>query len=179
MVSLRCKMVVQTCCDQLKLSCKQIDLGEVEFLEALSPQQLEELKACLSKYGLRLMDDRRSMLVEQIKAVVIEMVHYLDELPDVKYSVYISEKLGKNYTYLANLFSEVKGITLEHYIILHKIEKIKELMLYDELSLSEIAYKLDYSSPAHLSNQFKKITGLTPSFFKKLKQKRSMPLEDL
>ena len=179
MVSLRCKMVVKSCCDEFSLTCKQIDLGEVELIEMLTHVQQKEFKACLLRYGLLLMDDHRAILVEQIKAVVIEMVHFEEEFPEVKHSVYISEKLNKSYTYLANLFSEVKGITLEQFIIQHKIEKVKELILYDELNLTEIAYKLNYSSSAHLSNQFKKITGLTPSFFKKLKQKRQRPLEDL
>lgn len=179
MVSLRCKMVVKSCCEELGFNCGEIDLGEVELIDNLSGFKREELKNCLLRYGLLLMDDQRAILVEQIKAVVIEMVHYEDELPEIKYSVYISEKLDKNYTYLSNLFSEVKGITLEHFIIQHKIEKVKELILYNELNLTEIAYKLNYSSSAHLSHQFKKITGLTPSFFKKLKQKRQRPLEDL
>lgn len=172
-------MVLQSCCDELHVNYKQIDLGELETVENLLPDKLKQLKDCLLRYGLLLMDDNRAILVEQIKAVVIEMVHFEDEYPDVKHSVYISRKLGKNYTYLANLFSEVKGMTLEQFIIQHKIEKVKELILYNELNLTEIAYKLNYSSVAHLSNQFKKITGLTPSFFKKLKQKRNKPLEDL
>ena len=125
------------------------------------------------------MDDKKAMLVEKIKNVIVEMVHYADELPETNFSDYLSEKLNHNYTYLSNLFSEVKGITIEHYIIIHKIEKVKELIIYDELNLTEIAYKLNYSSVAHLSNQFKKITGLTPSFFKKLKDKRRSPLEDV
>jgi AraC-like DNA-binding protein len=128
---------------------------------------------------LELMDDKKAMLVEKIKNVIVEMVHYADELPETNFSDYLSEKLNHNYTYLSNLFSEVKGITIEHYIIIHKIEKVKELIIYDELNLTEIAYKLNYSSVAHLSNQFKKITGLTPSFFKKLKDKRRSPLEDV
>jgi AraC-like DNA-binding protein len=107
------------------------------------------------------------------------MVHYSDELPKVNYSDYISEKLGYDYTYLANTFSEVKGITIQQYIIIHKIERVKELLIYDELSLTEISYKMHYSSVAHLSNQFKKITGLTPTFFKQLKDKRKQNLEDL
>jgi AraC-like DNA-binding protein len=107
------------------------------------------------------------------------MVHYSDELPAVKNSIYISQKLNQNYTYLANLFSETCGITIEHFIILHKIEKVKELLVYDELNLTEISYKLNYSSVGHLSNQFRKVTGLTPSHFRKIGQKRRTPLEDL
>ncbi|TKK64545.1 helix-turn-helix transcriptional regulator [Ilyomonas limi] len=179
MVSLRCKMLVKATLNDLGIFYTNIDLGEVDLEADITEAQRDNLKANLLAAGLVLMDDQKAILVEKIKAVVIEMVHYADEFPAVKHSVYISEKLNYNYTYLANLFSEVKGITLEQYIILHKIEKVKELILYDELNLSEIAFKLNYSSSAHLSNQFKKITGLTPSFFKKLKQKRQKPLEDL
>lgn len=125
------------------------------------------------------MEDRKAILIEKIKNVIIEMIHYSDELPNVNYSDYISEKVGYDYTYLSNMFSEVKGITIQHFIITHKIEKVKELLLYDELNLTEISYRLHYSSVAHLSNQFKKITGLTPSYYKKLKKKRRGNLEDL
>ena len=128
---------------------------------------------------LELLEDKKSILIEKIKNVITEMIHHSDELPKVNYSDYISQKLEYDYTYLANTFSEVKGITIQQYIILHKIERVKELILYDELSLSEISYKLHYSSPAHLSNQFKKVTGLTPSFFKKMKQKRNRNLENM
>jgi AraC-like DNA-binding protein len=126
-----------------------------------------------------LMDDKKSVLIEKIKDVVIEMVHYEDELPRVNFSDYLTEKLGYNYTYLANLFSETEGTTIEHFIIMHKIERVKELIIYDELNLTEIAWKLHYSSVSHLSNQFKKITGLTPSFFKSLKNKKRSNLENL
>ena len=122
---------------------------------------------------------KKVILIEKIKDVIIEMIHYSDELPEVNYSEYISEKLQHDYTYLSNSFSEEQGITIQHFIIIHKIEKVKELLLYDELNLTEIFYKLHYSSVAHLSNQFKKITGLSPSFFKKLKQKRQQNLENL
>ena len=125
------------------------------------------------------MDDRRAMLIEKIKNVIIDLVHYTDELPKVNFSNYLSEKLKYDYTYLANLFSETEGTTIEHYIILHKIERIKELIIYNELTLTEIAWKLHYSSVAHLSNQFKKITGLTPTFFKSLKHKKRNTLENL
>jgi AraC-like DNA-binding protein len=123
------------------------------------------------------MDDKRAMLIEKIKNVIVEMVHYTDELPKVNFSDYLSEKLNYDYTYLANLFSETEGTTIEHFIIMHKIERVKELIIYDELNLTEIAWKLHYSSVAHLSNQFKKITGLTPSFFKSLKHKKRRTLE--
>ncbi len=156
-----------------------VDLGVVEILEDFSERQRALLQENLKKSGLELLDDKKSILIEKIKNVVIEMIHYTDELPNANYSDYISEKLGYNYTYLANIFSEVKGITLQQYIILHKIEKVKELLIYDELNLTEIAYKLHYSSVAHLSNQFKKITGLTPTFYKQLKNKRKQNLENI
>jgi AraC-like DNA-binding protein len=148
-------------------------------MEEITPEQQMQLKTALLKSGLELMDDKKSILIERIKSIVIEMVHYSDELPKTKNSVYISKKLNLDYTYLSNLFAEATGITLEHFIIAHKIERAKELLIYNELSLSEISYKLNYSSVAHLSNQFKKITGLTPSFFKKLKDKKRLSLNDI
>jgi len=179
MVSLRCKMLVKAELEKMNIFYKSIELGEAELKDPISGTQYDELKAALLKAGLELMDDKKAMLVEKIKKVIIEMVHYVDELPETNFSDYLSEKLNHNYTYLSNLFSEVKGITIEHYIIIHKIEKVKELIIYDELNLTEIAYKMNYSSVAHLSNQFKKITGLTPSFFKQLKDKRRNALEDM
>lgn len=179
MVSLRCKLLVKSELDKLGFHNALIDLGVVELHESISEHELESLKTNLLKSGLELLDNKRSILVEKIKNVIIELIHYSDELPKVNYSDYISEKLNYDYTYLANTFSEVKGVTIQHFIILHKIERVKELILYDELSLSEIAYKLHYSSSAHLSNQFKKVTGLTPTFFKQLKRKRNQNLENL
>jgi AraC-like DNA-binding protein len=126
-----------------------------------------------------LMDDKKAVLIEKIKNVITEMIHHSEELPKVNYSAYISEKLDYDYTYLSNLFSEVKGITIQQFIIIHKIEKVKELLFYDELNLTEISYKLHYSSVAHLSNQFKKVTGLTPSDYKHLKDKRRSSIEDI
>ena len=179
MVSLRCKMTVKTELEKLGILFKTIDLGMVETVENIDDEQREKLNKNLLRSGLRLLDDNKSILIEKIKIVIIEMIHYADELPDVNYSDYISEKLGYDYTYLANTFSEVKGITIQQFIIINKIEKVKELLLYDELNLKEISYKLHFSSPAHLSNQFKKITGLTPSFYKQLKQKRMKNLENM
>lgn len=179
MVSLRCKMMVKAELEKLGLHYVVLDLGVVEILENISKHQYDKLKINLLKSGLELLDDKKSILVEKIKNIVIEMVHYSDELPKGNYSDFISEKLNYDYTYLANTFSEVKGITIQQFIILHKIEKVKELLLYNELTLSEISYRLNYSSVAHLSNQFKKITGLTPSFFKAMKKKRRNNLEDL
>ena len=179
MVSIRCKMLVKSELEKLNIAYKYVELGEAELEEHISNEQLEQLKAVLAKSGLELMDDKKAMLVEKIKRVIIEMVHYADEFPETNFSDFLSEKLNHNYTYLSNLFSEVKGTTIEQFIIMHKIEKVKELIIYDELNLTEIAYKMNYSSVAHLSNQFKKITGLTPSFFKKMKNYRRPSLEDM
>lgn len=174
MVSLRCKMLVKEELKKLGLQCEHIiiDLGLVEILEHISEQQQKELKKRLLISGLELLDDTRSILIEKIINVVMEMIHYSDEQPVINYSDYLSKKLDYDYTYLANIFSEVKGLTLQQFIIIQKIERVKELLLYEKLNLTKIADKLDYSSVAHLSNQFKKVTGLTPSFFKQMKQKR-------
>jgi AraC-like DNA-binding protein len=179
MVSIRCKMIVKSELDKLGLHYGAVELGEAQIRENLTDEQRAQLKAALLTSGLELMDDKKAILIEKIKNVVIEMVHYEDELPKVNFSDYLSGKLNYDYTYLANIFSETKGITIEHFIILHKIERVKELIIYDELSLSEIAWKLHYSSVAHLSNQFKKITGLTPSYFKSLKNKKRNTLENV
>ena len=164
---------------KLDIPYANVDLGVVELSKEISKDKRSQLKKNLLKSGLELLDDKRSILIEKIKNVVIEMIHYSDELPKVNYSEYISEKLGYDYTYLANTFSEVKGITLQQFIIIHKIEKVKELLMYDELNLTEISYKLNYSSVGHLSNQFKKITGFSPSYYKQLKLKRKSNLENL
>ncbi|HUS03163.1 MAG TPA: AraC family transcriptional regulator [Chitinophagaceae bacterium] len=179
MVSIRCKMIVRSELEALGVEHLVVELGEVDLLKELSGSQHDKLKVNLLKYGLELMDDKRSMLIEKIKNVIVEMIHYADDLPQTNNSEYISSKVKYDYTYLANLFSEVQGITIEHFIIAHKIEKVKELLVYDELNLTEIADKLHYSSVAHLSSQFKKVTGLTPSHFKKLKEKRRNTLESL
>ena len=179
MVSLRCKMLVKAELEKLNLKHLIVELGEVEIMKELSTETYLELKKNLLQSGLELMDDQRAILVEKIKNIIIELVHYTDEIPKLSFSDYLSEKLDHNYSYLSNLFSEVKGTTIEHFIIIHKIERVKELIIYDELNLSEIAYKLHYSSVAHLSTQFKKITGLTPSFFKSLKNKKRTGLENL
>lgn len=172
-------MLVKSELEKLGLTCIGVDLGTVEILEDITKVQLEDFRNNLKKSGLELLDDKKNILVEKIKSLIIEMIHYSDKVPEVNDSDYISKKLGYDYTYLSNTFSEVKGITIQQYIIMHKIEKVKELLIYDELSLTEIAYQLHYSSVAHLSNQFKKVTGLTPTYFKELKEKRSRNLEDL
>jgi AraC-like DNA-binding protein len=172
-------MLVKSELEKLNIAYRYVELGEAELEDSISKEQQQELKAVLAKSGLELMDDKKAMLVEKIKMVIIEMVHYADEFPETNFSDFLSQKLNHNYNYLSNLFSEVKGTTIEQFIIMHKIEKVKELIIYDELSLTEIAYKMNYSSVAHLSNQFKKITGLTPSFFKKMKNYRRSSLEDM
>jgi AraC-like DNA-binding protein len=179
MVSLRCKMMVKEELRKLGLHFIVVDLGEVEIMENISAETREKLKNSLSELGLELMDDKRAILIERITNVITELVHYADELPEKNYSVHISEKLDHDYTYLSNIFSEVKGITIQQYIIINKIERVKELIIYGELNITEIAYKMNYSSVAHLSNQFKKNTGLSPSHFKQLKNKRRMPIEEL
>lgn len=179
MVSQRCKMIVQEELEMLGLKHMKIDLGVIELPEPISDEQLEQLKARLLLTGLEVLDTKKSVLIERIKTAIIQMVHYNAELPLQNYSVYIEEQLGYDYTYLATTFSEVKGITIQQFIILNKIERAKELLLYDELTLTDIALKLGYSSVGHLSNQFKKITGLTPSFYKHLKERRRTNLENL
>jgi AraC-like DNA-binding protein len=172
-------MVVKEELKKLGLHFIVVDLGEIEIMEEISEEQREELKNALLESGLELMDDKRSVLIEKIKKVVIEMVHYSDELPKINYSDHISEKLNYDYTYLSNLFSEINGITIQQFIIIHKIERVKELLFYDELSLTEISYRLQYSSVAHLSNQFKKVTGLSPSEFKHMKFKNRNAIEEI
>ncbi|MCK7590945.1 AraC family transcriptional regulator [Subsaxibacter sp. CAU 1640] len=179
MVSLRCKLMVKNELEKLGLYHTNIELGMVETKEEINEELLNVLKSNLAKSGLELMDDNKSILVDRIKNVIIDMIHYSEEIPKLNNSDYIAEKLDYDYTYLSNLFSEVKGITIQHFIIKHKIEKAKELILYNQLNLTEIAYKLNYSSVAHLSNQFKKITGHTPSYYKKIGQKRKSNLENL
>lgn len=179
MVSARCKMAVKEALKGLGLHFIVVDLGEVDIMETITPEQREELKAALLPSGLELMDDKRAVLIEKIKNVIVEMVHHSDELPKTNFSDFLNKKLNHDYTYLANLFSEVQGTTIEHFIIAHKIERIKELMIYGELNITEIAWKMNYSSVAHLSNQFKKATGLSPSHFKQLKDKRRSPIEDI
>ncbi|MCF0056411.1 AraC family transcriptional regulator [Dyadobacter sp. CY356] len=179
MVSTRCKMTVQQKLNQLGLQNFTVDLGEVEIEESLTPQQRDKLKLLLSKSGLELIDDKKTLLIERIKIVIVELVHYSDQTPKIKNSEYISEKLSHDYTYLANVFSESEGMTIEHYIIAHKVERVKELLLYGELNLTEISYKLNYSSVAHLSSQFKKVTGLSPSVYKHLQINQRKALENV
>jgi AraC-like DNA-binding protein len=179
MVSLRCQLAVKEVLKTLGLHFIVVDLGQIEIMEELSSEQETGLKVALLEIGLELMEDKKAVLIEKITNLITEMIHHSDEVPKVNYSDYISEKLDYDYTYLSNIFSEVKGITIQQFIIIHKVERIKELIIYDELSISEIAWKMNYSSVAHLSNQFKRHTGLTPSHFKQLKNKRRSPIEDI
>lgn len=179
MVSTRCKMVVQSELEKLGFKNSRVNIGDADIEEEVSSDQLNQLNIALKKWGLQLIDDNKNVLIEKIKNVIVEMVHYADELPKTNFSDYLNEKLNRNYTYLANLFSEVQGTTIENFIINHKIERAKELMVYDGLSLTEISYKLNYSSVSHLSSQFKKVTGLTPSNFRQVKEKKLMELENV
>jgi AraC-like DNA-binding protein len=172
-------MIVKEELKKLGLHFILVDLGVVDIMENLSMEKREYLRVGLLRSGLELMDDRKAILIERIKNVIIEMIHYSDELIKVNFSDFLSERLKYDYTYMANLFSEVQGTTIEKFIINHKIERVKELIIYDELNLTEIAWKMHYSSVAHLSNQFKKITGLTPTHFKSLKDKRRSPIEEI
>jgi AraC-like DNA-binding protein len=172
-------MVVKDELLKLGVTYTTVELGELEIIGNLSVVQQNQFKIALLKSGLELMDDKKSVLIQKIKNVIIELAHYSEEPLTVNFSEFLSQKLEHDYTYLANLFSEVQGTTIEKFFIAHKIERVKELLVYNELNLTEIAYLMHYSSVAHLSAQFKKITGLTPSHFKKLKDKRRSMLEDV
>lgn len=179
MVCIRCKLVVKEELTKLGLHYNSVELGEVEIRENLTAEQVSRFRTALFKSGLELMDDKKSVLIEKIKKVIIESVHYSEDPLTINFSEFLSQKLQYDYTYLANLFSEVQGTTIEQYLIAHKIERVKELLVYNELNLTEIAYQMHYSSVAHLSAQFKKVTGLTPTHFKNLKNKRRSMLDDM
>jgi AraC-like DNA-binding protein len=179
MVSIRCKLVVKEELKKIGLHHLAINLGEVEIMENITAAQREQFRTALLRSGLELMDDKKAILVEKIKNVIVELIHYSDEELKVNFSDHLSEILQYDYTYLSGLFSEIHGTTIEQFIIHHKVERVKELIIYDELNLSEIAYKLHYSSVQHLSKQFKKVTGLSPTFFKHLKQKKRTSLESM
>ena len=179
MVSNRCKMAVKEALKSLGLHFVLVDLGEIELMEDITTEQRQHLQELLNVSGLELMDDKKAMLIEKIKNSIIQIVHYSTELPAINFSDYLSEKLQMDYTYLSNIFSEVQGKTIQQFLIIHKIERVKELLMYDELNLTEISYKMQYSSVAHLSNQFKKVTGLSASQFQKLKHKTRRPIEEI
>jgi AraC-like DNA-binding protein len=179
MVCIRCKMVVKEELSKLGLHWLTVELGEAEIEEEITTVQHDQIQLALLKSGLELLDDKKSVLIQKIKNIIIDLVHYTEEPLIIKFSEFLSQKLNYDYTYLANIFSEVQGITIEKFIISHKIERVKELLVYDQLNLTEIAYLMHYSSVSHLSAQFKKVTGLTPSHFKQIKEKRRITLEDL
>ncbi len=172
-------MLVKAELNKLSLHYTTVEMGEIEIMENILPPQQEQFKAALLKSGLELMEDKKSVLIKKIKNVIIELVHYSEEPLSINFSEYLSQKLQHDYTYLANLFSEVQGTTIEHFMIAHKIERVKELLVYNELTLTEIAHQMHYSSVAHLSAQFKKVTGLTPTHFNLIKDKRLSMLEDV
>lgn len=177
MVCNRCKMVVKDELVKLGLHPKSVELGQIEISKEINSQQKNQLNTVLQSFGFELIDDRKSQLIEKIKSYIVELVHYSEDQLSVKFSAYISKKLNHDYSYLSTLFSEVEGITIEKYLINQRIEKVKEMITYDQLSLSEIAYQLGYSSVAHLSSQFKKVTGLTPSHFKQVGENKRKPLD--
>lgn len=177
MVSNRCKLKLKEELKNLGIAYESVDLGYAELRERITDEQRELLQKALRKSGLELMDDQFAILIEKIKNIIVDMVHHQEEAPKLNFSDYLETKLDYDYTYLSNLFSETTGTTIEHFIIAHKIERVKELLIYDELSLTEISFALHYSSVAHLSSQFKKVTGLTPTYYKALKKKRRKMLE--
>jgi AraC-like DNA-binding protein len=172
MSCIRCKMVVKSELEKLGFPEATVELGEAVINKPFLREELETLNTALKKNGYELLNDKKSILVERIKTMIIEMIHYSDVEIKINISHLLSEKLHHNYTYLSNLFSIVTGSTIEKFYVTHKIERVKELLVYDELTITEIADNLHYSSVAHLSNQFKKVTGLTPSQFKNLRHKR-------
>jgi len=179
MVCNRCIMVVQQVFESLGYPPVRISLGNVETASPIPEDELEKLRKTLVGYGFELIDDTKSRIIEKIKNIVVQSIHHTNEDLKVNYSEYIESHLNRDYAYLSSLFSEVEGTTIEKYIILQKIERVKELLVYDELTLSEIAYKMGYSNVAYLSNQFKKVTGLTPSHFKQVKENKRKPLDEV
>ena len=179
MVSNRCKMILKSELEDLGLHYVMVELGEVEIMENISEDQRNLLNSNLEKSGLGLLSDKKRILIERVKNIITELVYYSEEQPKVNLSEYLSNKLNYDYTYLANLFSENQGTTIEHFFLTHKIERVKELLVYEDFSLTEISYKLHYSSVAHLSNQFKKMTGLTSSNYKNLRIKARQTVENV
>ncbi|MFD0795408.1 helix-turn-helix domain-containing protein [Mucilaginibacter litoreus] len=172
MVCIRCKIIVEQILKDLAINYIAVELGSADVIQDLSPARKHELNASLNGYGLELIEDKRICLIEKVKCLIIQYVQYSDVRLKINFSTYISANMHYDYTYLANIFSEVEGITIEHFIIVNKVEKVKELLSYNEMSIKEIAFKLQYSSVAHLSNQFKKVTGMCPSEFKTIKENR-------
>lgn len=179
MVCSRCKMVVTSELEKLGLQLLAVNLGEVETIEPISAQQKSEIAEHLKSFGFELIDDKKSRMIDKIKTLIIELVHQQKAQLNINLSDYLSKNLAQDYSSLSNLFSEVEDTTIEKYFINQKIEKVKELLLYDEFTLSAIAFQLNYSSVAYLSNQFKKVTGFSPSHYKQLKDKKRKQIEDL
>ncbi|MGJ1284766.1 helix-turn-helix domain-containing protein [Sphingobacterium spiritivorum] len=177
MVCDRCIMVVQNELDKLGLDAKNVKLGEVTLTKEITPTEKEALVKTLEPLGFEVIDDKKGRIIEKIKNIIIDLVHHQDSDVKTNLSDVLSDKLHHDYNYLSNLFSEVEGTTIEKYFIAQKVEKVKELLVYDELSLSEIAMRLNYSSVAYLSNQFKKVTGLTPSYFNQVREDKRKPLD--
>lgn len=179
MVCRRCKMAVASELDKLGIKTLSVGLGEVELQQPIDDAKKATLSANLNVLGFELIDDKKSKVIERIKNLIIDLVHYRNNDLKMNLSQHLSTELGQEYSALSNLFSEVEGTTIEQYFIAQKIERVKELITYDELSLSEIAYQLNYSSVAYLSNQFKKVTGFSPTYFKNLKSQKRKQIEDL
>jgi len=179
MVCLCCNKIVANELEKLQINYTCIELGEVNLSKPISNSEQTQLKTELLQYGLELMEDPKAILVEKIVSIIVQKIHKSEDSPHINFSVYLSNYLHQDYHTLSALFSKTKGITIEHFILLHKIEYVKELIIYNQLTLTEIAYKLNYSSVAHLSTQFKKITGITPTFFKRIRNKQRIPLENL
>lgn len=179
MVCNRCILVVQNELDKLGLKTKNVKLGEVILEEEPTAEEKQQLEAVLVPLGFEVIDDRKSRIIEKIKNIIIDLVHHQNNDSKNNLSEVLSTELNHDYNYLSNLFSEVEGTTIEKYFIAQKIERVKELLVYDELSLSEIAFQLNYSSVAYLSNQFKKVTGLTPSHFKQIREDKRKPLDEV
>jgi len=179
MVCNRCILVVQNELEKLDLKIKNIRLGEVTLENDLTPEDKQKIENVFEPLGFEVIDDKKGRIIEKIKNTIINLVHHQEQDLKTNLSDVVSEELHHDYNYLSNLFSEIEGTTIEKYFIAQKIEKVKELLVYDELSLSEIAFRLNYSSVAYLSNQFKKVTGLTPSHFKQVKEDKRKPLDKL
>ncbi len=179
MACLSCKVVVKEALEELKIEPVKVELGEIETRKELSNNEMQQLNNKIKKVGLELLENKQGMIIEKIRKVVVDYVYHTEEKIIKNFSDYLSEKLNYNYTYLANLFSEVEASTIEQYVIAMKIERIKELIMFEDMTLTEISYKLHYSSVAHLSSQFKKVTGLTPTHFKQLKNKRRIAIQNL
>lgn len=179
MVCTRCKMVVKSELEKLGLHPVLIELGEVDVIENLDKSQQQQLNDRLSAFGFKLLDDKKSRLIERVKNLIVELVHNKDNELKTNLSDYIAGHIGQDYNYISTVFSQHESTTIEQYYTLQRIERVKELIVYDELNLNEIADRLNYSSASHLTKQFKKVTGLTPSHFKSLKQNKRKPLENL